>query len=301
MKALSTLLLTLMTSTAFAGNCDLPFQAIVSPLTGKNFSQADIYNNLSTVKEMYRNRYLVVNLDSADASGRCKGLNEFYPDKTEWPATLFPELNTTNGAATYRTSVLKYHRPPVKKGSVVAGACIGQTVSLCELRGNQAIEVAQLGTSSLNGAWGIPRHTYYSEMNYINTRSWDIYSRAPYNQSLDGPRDIEMGGIDESRMSGHREVWYGDEGHRYAMPNFMNFVPAPGFTGNSQNGLHEISGGETLASNLGAPVSHGCLRLTRYGAILMRWWIPRGARMFIHFTDSGYRRSARVDGTAGNF
>lgn len=279
------LFLFLFSASALASDCMLPFQTIVNPQTGRYFTAQDVYNDFVNVDDSYKYRYLVVNLDSA-ANGQCKGLDEHYPANGEWPTDLFPELNTVSGSATYQNSVLKYYRKPVNKGAIVNGNCIGQTVTMCELRGNRTIEVAKLGTSSANGSWGVPSRTYYSELMVINTRSWDSYHRAPYNESTDGVRDQEMGGVDPNRISGPRFVPY----NGWNMPNFINFIPASGFAGNSQNGLHEISNGESLGSNLGAPVSHGCLRLTRYGSILLRWWVPRGARMFIHFTESGYRK-----------
>lgn len=283
MKSILTILF-FVSSTALANDCLLPFQTMVSPLTGRNFTTQDVHNDYAYVNDMYRKRYIVVNLDSVGDSGQCKGLNEHYPAAGEWPTNILPELNTPNGAATYQ-SILKYYRNPVNKGPIVNGNCIGQSVTMCELRGNQAVEIGKLGTSAANGDWGVPLHTYYSELMVINTRSWDSYSRAGYNQN-DAARDEEMGGVQPGRLSGPRFVPY----NGWNMPNFMNFIPAPGFQGNSQNGLHEISNGESLGSNLGAPVSHGCLRLTRYGAVFLRWWMPLGARMFIHYTDYGYRK-----------
>ena len=292
MKSLITILL-LTSSSAFANDCMIPFQTMVSTVTGQHFTAADVYNDFANVKDMYRQRFLVINLDSME-NGSCKGVSEHYPSKGEMPTHLFPELANPADALSYQNSVLKYHKDPLQKEPIVRGNCIGQTVSMCELRGNQVVEVAKLATSGRSGDYGVPPVGYYAQLNYINTRSWDIYSRAAYNPNIDGPRDMEMGGVDEYKMSGPRTVWFSTdpEKPKYAMPNFMNFVHAPGYPGVNENGLHEISGGETLGSNLGAPVSHGCLRLTRYGAILMRWWVPRGARAFIHFNEDNYRKYA---------
>lgn len=291
------LVLVIAATPAMASDCMLPFQKMVSTVTGKNFTGDDVYNDYPNVKDMYRRRFLVINLDSAE-NGVCKGISENYPSNDGLPTNYFPELNNPADAQSYQTSVLKYYKAPLQKGPVVGGACIGQTVSMCEIRGNTVVEIGKLGTSSRSGDWGVPPEGYYAQLNYINTRSWDIYSRAPYNNNIDGLRDMEMGGVDNGRLSGPRTVWFGAEDKpKYAMPNFMNFVHAPGYPGVNENGLHEISGGEWLGSNLGAPVSHGCLRLTRYGAILLRWWIPLGARTFITFTEDGYRKYARPDGT----
>ncbi len=288
MKSLITLLL-LTSGSAYASDCMLPFQRMVNNV-GTHFTASDVYNDFANVKDLYRYRYIVLNLDSVEG-GMCKGLNEHYPSNGEMPINVFPELANPNDAQTYMQSVLKWYSRPVQKGNVVRGSCIGQTVTLCELRGNRAVEIAKLGTSSRSGDWGVPPAGYYGALNVINTRRWAV-NRDSYS-ALDAARDMEMGGVSSYSMSDNETRSY----NGWVMPNFMNFVAAPGYVTNPDNGLHEISQGESLASNLGAPVSHGCLRLTKYGAILMRWWMPRGARMFIHFTDEGYRKYANPDGT----
>ncbi len=283
--AVSSLLLPL---SSMASDCVLPFTKMINPLTGTAFAVKDTYNNLSGVKDMYRGRYIVVNLNTRDDNGNCKGVQEHYPSQTiDGAINFFPELATPNGAQTYMS--LPHYKAPLSRASIVNNLCLGQMVSLCELRGNgQVVEVAKLATSSLETGSSHPEYGYYAELNIINTRSWGTGGQRPAYTDADAQRDMEMGGVEESKMSGARHVYY----KGWAMPNFMNFVAVPGYKGNALNGFHELSAGETFSPNMGGPVSHGCLRLTKYGSVLLRWWAPRGARTFMHFTPEGYKKFA---------
>jgi TonB C terminal len=248
----------------------------------------------------YRSRYLVANLDTRDAGGQCKGLEETYPliDPARPDFESFPELQDpetlehfirdVQGAAPRRGY---FAAPTAKKPVVRMGGtsyCIGQTISLCEIRQGQPIEVARLGTSSLLSNSG-PGRYFYVPMNTIVVKSW--MENRKYTPA-DARRDAALGGISESQRSGVLLSRYQPEDIAWVMPNFMQWLPVAGFVhDNTVKGLHELSRGETRINNLGAPVSHGCLRLTRYGAVLARWWTPRGAKLFIHYTNAGYRET----------
>ena len=69
----------------------------------------------------------------------------------------------------------------------------------------------------------------------------------------------------------------------------MHFLPAPGYTGETGNGIHEIAGGLDSGGTFGSPVSLGCIRLNKFQAKLARWWIPRQAKFFVYFEPSRYR------------
>lgn len=270
-----------------ATDCVLPFTQMMSN-RGMPFSTQDVYNDLAGVKDMYRGRYVVVNLNTRDDNGNCKGVQEHYPTKDPSAISLLPELANQNDLQTYLS--LPHYKAPISRSPVEGGLCLGQTVTMCELRSNgQVIEVAKLATSSLETGGGYPESGYYPVLSYINTRSWGADYQRPAYTAADGIRDAEMGGTESGVMSGPRLVKY----NGWPMPNFTHFMPAPGYPGNNQNGFHELSRGETFHQNMGGPVSHGCLRLTKYGSVLFRWWVPRGARTFIHFTPEGYKKFAR--------
>ena len=78
-------------------------------------------------------------------------------------------------------------------------------------------------------------------------------------------------------------------GHPIEMPNFLHFLPAQGYTGETHNGIHQIAGGLDSGGTFGAPVSLGCIRLNKFQAKLARWWTPRQAKFFVYFEPNRYR------------
>ena len=267
--------------------------------TKKVFTQEQAVNQREGLAENYQSRYLVLNLDSVGPDGFCKGVQEHYPEKNTLPIEIFPELTTEIGLKTYRQSVEPYYSKPgrlyrlgMHEKRIV---CVGQTISLCELRNKVPYEVVRLVTSSVDSGNSPPFAGYYSPYSFINTRNW-AENRGPYTPD-DALRDKETGGVSMQDHSG-RQTFALFEG-RWVMPNFMNVVAMPGYSSNPNNGLHELSDGETHENTLGAPVSQGCFRLTKYGAILLRWWTPMQAKTFIYYTPQGYKKWADLNGKAG--
>lgn len=278
--------------------CEVPFRKMVDRRTGAAFQLSDAVNTNdkispdSNAKYNYKNRFLVLNLDTKNEQGQCKGLKENYPmvDASKPPVDRFPELSDTGTLTHFVQDIQKHYRTPADKKPVVnlhgMNYCIGQTASLCEIRGNQVVEIARLGTSSLSANSAPNRATTYGEYNQISTRKW--IAGVTYMDD-DVARDIELGGPDLNR--GQMYTRYVSGGGSI-LNNFMKWdgigiYSVPSFYG----GLHELSVGETNINNLGAPVSHGCLRLSRYGSIFARWWTPVGAKMFIYYTPKGYRQT----------
>lgn len=305
---------------AGANPCELPFSEMIDLRAAKprfhggqstgsrvsHFQMGDVQNTSPGIspeddrRYNYRSRYLVADLNTNDSGGRCKGLAEKYPkvDPTHPDYETFPELQDPETLANFVRNVQGiepgrgYFEAPTAKKPVVrmkgTSYCIGQTISLCEIRRGRPIEIARLGTSSLMSNSGPGRH-FYVPMNTIVLRSW--MENRKYTPA-DARRDASLGGISESERSGVRLSPYRPEDVAWVMPNFMQWLPVDGFEhDDTVKGLHELSRGETRINNLGSPVSHGCLRLTRYGAVLARWWTPRGAKLFIHYTNTGYRQT----------
>jgi len=307
---------------ANAGNpCELPFTAMIDPRAAKAVFAGDpspadsgpryfrVRDALNTSPGIageddrrynYRSRYLVANLDTRDPDGQCAGLYERYPliDPARPDYATFPELQDPATLEHFVRNVQGdgpgrgyFEAPTVKKPVVrIGGApyCIGQTVSLCELREGIAVEIARLGTSGLMGDSG-PSRVFYAPLNTIVLRSWMLDRKYTL---ADAQRDAALGGISDREPSGSRLSYYRPKEIDWVMPNFMQWLPVDGFANDGTvKGLHELSLGETRVNNLGAPVSHGCLRLTRYGAVLARWWTPRGAKLFIYYTSAGYRQT----------
>ena len=163
------------------------------------------------------------------------------------------------------------------KPAVVNGYCVGQTLSFCEIVAGQPKLVYRFVTSSSRSP--PPLYRYYAPINFINSRSWSSDRR--YSPA-DARRDARMGG-GEARM-----VPFANGGNPIEMPNFLHFLPMPGYPGEPGNGIHEIAGGLDSGGTFGAPVSLGCIRLNKFQAKLARWWTPRQAKFFVHFEPNRY-------------
>ena len=295
--AVSCSLLCLSDVKASPNPCEIPFSEMVDPRTGTLFQTADALNTTADLDPgyNYESRYLVADLDTKNHAGQCKGYQEKYqfinaenPDLNVYPelrdrATLDHFIRSVQGA---KGGQGHYSAPGSKAPVQTVGGrkfCIGQTVSLCEIRNNRPFEIARFATSGMRGN---SAPTLYAKLNIIELRSWA--EKRPYT-AADAERDVSLGGVAASQASGVRLSHY-VSGGGWTMPNFMQWQPVQGFRNNGAvMGLHQLAQGETNVYVPGAPVSHGCLRLSRYGAILNRWWTPRGAKMFIHFTAHGYR------------
>lgn len=283
-----------------ANPCELPFTKMVHKKSGKNFELKDAVNSNKAISEAnhqaynYKNRFLVVNLNTKNEAGQCKGLKEFYPqvDESQPPIDLYPEFGNSLTLHHFLQEVQKpFYQTPGDKKPIVkvknTDYCIGQTLSLCEIRDDKIIEIARLGTSGLNSNKAPDKSRTYGEYNQINTKKW-MEGRS--YTTRDGVRDEELGGIDSKTKKGKSFTRY-VSGGGMILNNFMKWDGLSGYeVPNFYGGTHELSIGETNVNNLGAPVSHGCLRLSRYGSIFARWWTPLGAKMFIYYTKEGYRQ-----------
>jgi hypothetical protein len=279
--------------------CELPFTKMIDKNTGMPFQLKDAVNtndriaDANQAKYNYKHRFLVANLDTKDEAGQCKGLVERYPkvDGNNIPVDQYPELKNEKTLSHFLGEVQPHYQTPANKNSIVnvkgTNYCIGQTISLCEIRGGKPVEIARLGTSSLNANSAPARDRTYGEYNKISFRRW-MQGRS--YTSEDGDRDAELGGVDSENLKGMRYTRY-TSGGGMVLNNFMKWDGYPGYdVPGFYGGLHELSIGETNVNNLGSPVSHGCLRLSRYGSIFARWWTPLEAKMFVYYTKNGYRQ-----------
>lgn len=156
---------------ADANPCELPFSEMidsrvtkpsavpVSSTTSRNdhFQIHDAMNTSAGItpeddrRYNYRSRYLVADLNTRDSRGECKGFVERYPviDPARPDYEAFPELQDPETLANFVRNVQGsapgrgyFEAPTVKEPVVRMGRtayCIGQTVSLCEIRrGNRS-------------------------------------------------------------------------------------------------------------------------------------------------------------------
>ena len=293
-------------------SCRIPFETLKDPKTGESFPLSAALNESDKLPVNLRQRYIVADLNSADENGNCRGVEEHFSSLDE--LSDFPRLHAiatarqkdiaslanenlesllaseaTPGDASslaveledlrnYLDQVQRYKTDPVVKPPVVNGYCVGQTLSFCEIVDGKPKLVYRFVTSSSRST--PPLYRYYAPINFINTRHWS--SDREYGPA-DAHRDARMGGGDAVPIP------FANGGHPIEMPNFMNFLPVAGYTGETLNGIHEIAGGLDSGGTFGAPVSLGCIRLNKFQAKLARWWTPRLAKFFMHFEPNRYR------------
>jgi hypothetical protein len=301
------------TSRDLDASCRIPFETLKDVKTGEPFPLAAALNENEQLPENLRGRYVVADLNTADENGLCRGVSEHFSPVSE--LSEFPRLRAI--AATrevdvaslantpmemllaseaipgdpaglaleqedlknYLQQVQRYKNAPLAKRAVFGGFCVGQTLSLCEIVNGQPKLVYRFVTSSAR--WEPLLYRYYSPINLIKSRSWSSDRR--YTPA-DARRDARMGGGSAGLVPFH------NGGNPIEMPNFMHFVPMPGYKGETANGIHQIAGGLDSGGTFGAPVSLGCIRLGRFQAKLARWWTPTQARFFIHFEPNRYRK-----------
>jgi len=292
--------------------CQIPFEKLKDSKTGESFPLSAALNENATLSENLRQRYIVADLNSTDENGNCRGVQEsFSPvdQLSEFPrlhaiatarktdvaslvnenlAALFASEEKPDEAShlalefenlqNYLAQVHRYKTDPVVKPPVVNGYCVGQTLSLCEIVDGQPKLVYRFVTSSSRAT--PPLNRYYAPINVINSRNWSADRQ--YN-TTDARRDARLGG------GSARIVPFHNGGNPIDMPNFLHFLPVPGYVGETGNGIHEIAGGLDSGGTFGAPVSLGCIRLNKFQAKLARWWTPRQAKFFVYFEPNRYR------------
>jgi hypothetical protein len=294
--------------------CRIPFEKLKDTKTNAPFSLSAAINESEKLAPHLRNRYIVADFNTADENGTCKGVVEYisrldelseFPrlrkiaaarsvdmatlaketpksllDSEEAPAdevaALTIELEDLNN---YLDQVQKFKTDHVVKARVYNGYCVGQTLNFCEIKNGKPKLVYKFVTSS--SRWQQrPNNNYYAPINVIAKRNWSSDRR--YTPA-DAKRDERMnGGVQHIAM-------FENGGNPIEMPNFLHFLPDKGYVGERANGIHQIAGGLDSGGTFGAPVSLGCVRLSKFQAKLARWWTPREAKFFIYLETDGYR------------
>ena len=294
-------------------SCRIPFETLKDPKTGGSFPLSAALNENAKLPENLRQRYIVADLNTADEHGYCRGIAEYFTPVGE--LTEFPRLRAIAAARAvdvaslasapvekllasesrpgdpaglalefedlknYLQQVQRYKTEPLVKRAVFGGYCVGQTLSLCEIVDGQPKLVYRFVTSS--SKWPPQLYRYYAPINFIKSRSWS--SDRGYTPA-DARRDARMGGGSAGTVP------FENGGNPIEMPNFLHFLPMPGYMGQTANGIHQIAGGLDSGGTFGAPVSLGCIRLGRFQAKVARWWTPTQAKVFMHFEPNRYRK-----------
>lgn len=294
--------------------CRIPFEKLKDVKTNSPFPLSAAINDNEKLPSHIRNRYVVADFNTADEFGLCKGVVEHisrldelseFPrlrkiaaarqveisalaketpkkllDTEEAPvdelAAITTELDDLNN---YLDQVHKFKTDHVVKPRVYNGYCVGQTLNFCEIVDGKPKLIYRFVTSS--SRWQQkPNNNYYAPINFIAKRNWSSDRR--YTPA-DAKRDERMGGgVPHIAM-------FENGGNPIEMPNFLHFLPEKGYIGERANGIHQIAGGLDSGGTFGAPVSLGCVRLSRYQAKLARWWTPQNAKFFIYLETDGYK------------
>ena len=293
-------------------SCRIPFEKLKDSKTGEFFLLSAALNENVKLPENFRRRYIVADLSTADENGYCRGVQEYFSSVgglSEFPrlraiaaaravdvaalakesvASLLASEDTPGDSAglaleledlqNYLQQVQRFRSDAVVKPAVFNGYCVGQTLRFCEIVNGTPKLAYRFVTSSSRSP--PPLYRYYAPINIIKSRSWSSDRR--YTPA-DARRDARMGG------GSARIVPFSNGGNPIEMPNFLHFVPADGYPGERANGIHQIAGGLDSGGTFGAPVSLGCIRLSKYQSKLARWWTPTQAKFFVHFEPNRYR------------
>ncbi|MBK8008111.1 MAG: L,D-transpeptidase [Rhizobiales bacterium] len=293
--------------------CRIPFEKLKDTKTGLPFELSAAINENDKLADNIRNRYVVADFNTADENGMCKGVKEYLSridQLSEFPrlrriaaerdveftslanadlATLTKSeetlesyealANEIEDLKNYLAQVQRFQTDHIVKARVYNGYCVGQTLNFCEIQNGKPKLVYRFITSS--SRWQQrPDNKYYAPINVIAKRNWSSDRR--YTPA-DAKRDERMGGgVPHIAM-------FENGGNPIEMPNFLHFLPDKGYVGERANGIHQIAGGLDSGGTFGAPVSLGCVRLSKYQAKLARWWTPRQAKFFIYLETAGYR------------
>ena len=294
-------------------SCRIPFATLKDPKTGEFFPLSAALNENAKLSENLRQRYIVADLSTVDENGYCRGVEEHFTPVGE--LSEFPRLRAIAAARevdvaslasapiemllaseprpadpaglaleledlkNYLQQVQRYRTDPLVKRAVFTGYCVGQTLSLCEIVDGQPKLVYHFVTSSAR--WLPQLYRYYAPINFIKSRSWSSDRR--YTPA-DARRDARMGGGSPGIVP------FANGGYPIEMPNFLHFLPMPGYPAETANGIHQIAGGLDSGGTFGAPVSLGCIRLGRFQSKVARWWTPTQAKLFVHFEPNRYRK-----------
>ena len=191
-------------------------------------------------------------------------------------------------------------KPIIKSRSIIRGKEIatGQNICLCEVVNDTILFVGKFATSArgktrfeiIDSIEDNPRQwqylksmpvgkykKYYAPLYHITNRHWETQRK--YNES-DKLRDSVLGG-------GLKRIVFFDG--KSQLPNFLTIEPDKLYPkAVRRNGIHESSLSIVSKCMLGSPQSLGCLRMSDYTSKYLRWWTPRGAKLFVYYDEDKY-------------
>ena len=201
----------------------------------------------------------------------------------------------------YLEKIKFYEKEPINKLlSINRGKKVvtGQNICLCEINNDTINFVGKFVTSARGKTrveiidsiednpiqWQYSKSMpigkykkYYAPLYHIANRHWDTQRKY---EIFDFKRDSIMGG-------GLSKVVYFDG--KSQLPNFLTMEPDKNYPrAVRRNGIHESSLSIVSKCMLGSPQSLGCLRMSDYSSKFLRWWTPRGAKLFVYYDEDRY-------------
>ncbi|HBX52952.1 MAG: hypothetical protein A2275_03090 [Bacteroidetes bacterium RIFOXYA12_FULL_35_11] len=305
--------------------CYIPFLKVLDDSIGSVLSINEVLND-SLSNAMFKNRYLVADLNTIGYDGNCKGVVEVFPeisklrdfsmmnaisvfhnidfyDLAEMDSLSFikllPHLGILDYAFYEKELLMNYiykvdtfckSIPLIKKPVyeyLSRKFCSGQTLCLCEAQNDTIIQVARFIAAG--------KGDVYFGFNAAGLKNW-FYGSVNIVRSRFWSTDRKYTAFERHRdkfMGGGYSVhciYYPTE---CELPNFLGFLPVRAYPNACRgNGIHELAVGPFRDALMGTPSSLGCIRIKDYAAKFTRWWTPIHAKLFIYFEESNVKQLA---------
>ena len=307
--------------------CYIPLYKNLDYIRSLNYTFDELFNSKLNLKNPYRNRYLVADLNTMNLNQKSRGIDEIYLEPKNNPEfkSLFKYLEETDISIdslinnkqnllnnnkkvlnqlriyiNFLEKVEKYRTEEIKKNvsSYNGYKYTGQNLCFCEIVGDTIIMIAKHATSakgktrsrvSMDSTTGEVKYTYSEQLPIGKNRK---YYAGLYRISIknwETQRKYEKDDIyrDSLLGGGNSRVTFFDG--KSQLPNFLLMEPDKSFPrAMKMNGIHEGSLSNMSRCMLGTPQSLGCLRMTDYGSKFSRWWIPKNSNLFIYYDENLY-------------
>ena len=293
-------------------SCRIPFETLKDPKTGQSFPLSAALNENAKLPENLRHRYIVADLNSADEHGYCRGIAEHF--------TPVGELSEFRGCERLRPRArwMSPHRRALPSSCSHSNLSSGPPRRpRAGVRGPQELSPAgpALQDRTLDQACRVRRVLRGADAQPVRDRQRtaqarlslrDIFEQSGRRSSTATTRPSTS----SNRAAGARiadtrlptraatlawaagsagTVPFENGGNPIEMPNFLHFLPMPGYMGQTANGIHQIAGGLDFGGTFGLRrVPAICLG--RFQAKVARWWTPTQAKVFMHFEPNRYRK-----------
>lgn len=297
---------------------------------GKTITFDHLFNSKLPDSSIYKNRYLVGDLNVLDDNYEVRGIKEMNPDLSVLEdfkytsSELYKKMDNAieseeyyeefitytkkrypNNFDIYKNffeQVWKYKTPEINRDFGFLGETAyasGQRLCLCEARLDTLIEVARFATSSKR----LEPLKFYNEdsvevtqvIEYLPIEKRREYYGLHYritSKNWETERTYtKVDSIHDYALGGGNTRVTRYKG-RTELPNFLLMSPdKSNHRAMRQNGIHEVALRELSRGMLGSSNSIGCIRVSDFGSKFLRWWAPQDANFFVVYQEDKYHKS----------